>query len=387
MSYSSASLIAHLLDWRSVYPIKIDGAIALNLKTGWGVDVKASFFNGQDRNTASAWCCRTVKLFCSIFIACLFCIIGISVFHNSAFAVSDTTGTSNADVPGSPSPTTNKQGSWVGSGNHWWYRYSDGTYPKNTMLEIKGATYYFDAAGWMKTGWLELDGGWYYFNGSGARTTGWQYVGGSWYYMDTDGVMLTGKQTLGEATYFLASSGAMHTGWVRQGSEWCYYGGSGAMSTGWICPNGVWYYLGPDGVMLTGLQSVSGKTYFLNDSGAMHVGWKQINGKWYCFDGSGAMQANKWISGVYWVGSDGVMATDSWVDGGRYYVDGAGRWVAPNNNAPSSGNRATYASGSDVYHIYNCRSAAKIKNPIVVTVADAQAKGLRLCGNCANMSH
>lgn len=351
------------------------------------MDVKASFFNGQDRNTASAWFCRTVKLFCSIFIACLFCIIGISVFHNSAFAVSDTTGTSNADVPGSPSPTTNKQGSWVGSGNHWWYRYSDGTYPKNTMLAIKGATYYFDAAGWMKTGWLELDGGWYYFNGSGARTTGWQYVGGSWYYMDTDGVMLTGKQTLGEATYFLASSGAMQTGWVRQGSEWCYYGGSGAMTTGWICPNGVWYYLGPDGVMLTGLQSVSGKTYFLNDSGAMHVGWKQINGKWYCFDGSGAMQANEWISGVYWVGSDGVMATDSWVDGGRYYVDGAGRWVAPNNNAPSSGNRATYASGSDVYHIYNCRSAAKIKNPIVVTVADAQAKGLRLCGNCANMSH
>ena len=205
--------------------------------------------------------------------------------------------------------------------------------------------------------------------------------------MDTDGVMLTGKQTLGEATYFLASSGAMQTGWVRQGSEWRYFSGSGAMSTGWICPNGVWYYLGPDGVMLTGLQSVSGKTYFLNDSGAMHVGWKQINGKWYCFDGSGAMQANEWISGVYWVGSDGVMATDSWVDGGRYYVDGAGRWVAPNNNAPSSGNRATYASGSDVYHIYNCRSAAKIKNPIVVTVADAQAKGLRLCGNCANMSH
>ena len=218
-------------------------------------------------------------------------------------------------------------------------------------------------------------------------STGWICPNGVWYYLGPDGVMLTGLQSVSGKTYFLNDSGAMHVGWKQIDGKWRYFSGSGAMSTGWICPNGVWYYLGPDGVMLTGLQSVSGKTYFLNDSGAMHVGWKQINGKWYCFDGSGAMQANKWISGVYWVGSDGVMATDSWVDGGRYYVDGAGRWVAPNNNAPSSGNRATYASGSDVYHIYNCRSAAKIKNPIVVTVADAQAKGLRLCGNCANMSH
>lgn len=31
--------------------------------------------------------------------------------------------------------------------------------------------------------------------------------------------------------------------------------------------------------------------------------------------GDTAMQANKWISGKYWVGASGAMATNSWIDG------------------------------------------------------------------------
>lgn len=34
-----------------------------------------------------------------------------------------------------------------------------------------------------------------------------------------------------------------------------------------------------------------------------------------------------WIQDTYWVGSDGVMATDAWVDGGRYYVGPDGKYV------------------------------------------------------------
>ena len=39
-------------------------------------------------------------------------------------------------------------------------------------------------------------------------------------------------------------------------------------------------------------------------------------------NGSGEMQANKWISGIYYVKGNGEMATSEWVDG--YYVDGNG---------------------------------------------------------------
>ena len=91
--------------------------------------------------------------------------------------------------------------------------------------------------------------------------------------------------------------------------------------------------------MITGLSpteldlggGVKAKLYFDPSSGAMQSGWKKISGKWYYFKkgayGLAPMQKNKWISGTYWVGSDGVMATNAWVDNNRYYVDGNGKWV------------------------------------------------------------
>ena len=43
------------------------------------------------------------------------------------------------------------------------------------------------------------------------------------------------------------------------------------------------------------------------------------------------MKINAWISGKYWVDSNGVMATSSWVDNNKYYVDANGKWV-PNKS-------------------------------------------------------
>ena len=37
---------------------------------------------------------------------------------------------------------------------------------------------------------------------------------------------------------------------------------------------------------------------------------------------------NSWISGKYWVGSDGVMAINAWVDGGKYWVGSDGKYNA-----------------------------------------------------------
>lgn len=169
-----------------------------------------------------------------------------------------------APAPADPGAPSGK---WVHSSKGWWYSYSDGSYAKG-FKTIKRATYYFDNNGWMKTGWQKISNNWYYFKGSGARTTGWQKVKGTWYYLNP-----------------------------------------------------------ADGKMKTGKQAISGKTYFLKSSGAMKTGWNQEGSKWYYYDKSGAMKTNAWISGKYWVGSDGVMATYSWVDNGRYYVDRNGKWV------------------------------------------------------------
>ena len=58
------------------------------------------------------------------------------------------------------------------------------------------------------------------------------------------------------------------------------------------------------------------------------VGWTQTGNVWYYFNAKGQQVKNAWI-GSYWLGSDGKMVTDSWVDGGKYYVGNEG-WYIPN---------------------------------------------------------
>ena len=175
-------------------------------------------------------------------------------------------------------------GTWMSNSKGWWYKWSDGTYPKSKFENINSKTYYFDSSGYMVTGWQKIGGAWYYFSAGGAMTTGWQKINGKWYYMN--------------------GSGVMQTGWQKIGGTWYYFEGSGAMVTGWQKIGNVWYYFGPGGAMVTG--------------------WQQIGGKWYYFEAGGAMAANKWVGNYYLTGS-GAMATDTWI--GQYYVGPDGKWI------------------------------------------------------------
>lgn len=163
---------------------------------------------------------------------------------------------------------------WESDENGWWYEHADGSYTKND--------------------WEKIDGYYYYFNGSGYMLTGWQQINSNWYYLNPN-------------------SG----GTPPQGGR----------MTGWQSIDGEWYYLNPDGgAMLTGWQTIGGKKYYLNpDGGAMLTDWQKIGGAdYYFYPEGGAMASSCWI-GDYWLGSDGKMAKDAWVDGDRYYVgaDGA----------------------------------------------------------------
>ena len=152
-----------------------------------------------------------------------------------------------------PAPAA-KAGTWKRDGRGWWYRYEDGTYPADTTLAIDGATYRFDARGYMRTGWVKEQGSWYYHKASGAQASGWVLDGVSWYYLDpATGVMATGWVKDGETWYYLnPSTGKMVTGWLKDGGAWYYLKtGSGAMATGRLRIFWTWYTFSETGQLIS----------------------------------------------------------------------------------------------------------------------------------------
>ena len=203
-----------------------------------------------------------------------------------------------------------KAGTWVKDSIGWWYRYEDGTYPASQEAEIGGATYRFDARGYMVTGWVLDDGRWFYHEASGAQASGWANVDGAWYYLQPPtGMMVTGWVSWGNDWYYLTPSGAMATGWVQVGGAWYYLTASGSMATGWLNDGGSWYYLDASGAMVTGPLNDGGSWYYLDASGAMVTGWVNDGGSWYYLDASGAMvTGTRQVDGVtYTFGPDGRM--------------------------------------------------------------------------------
>ncbi|MDS9373599.1 caspase family protein [Streptococcus pneumoniae] len=137
----------------------------------------------------------------------------------------------SAQESSSQATYSKSSGSWIKSGNRWWYKHSDGSYTTNGWEKINETWYYFDSEGWMKTGWFNEHGNWYYLDASGAMKTGWYLISGSWYYLNTSGVMQTGLQTIDGKQYYLADSGAMQTGWHNIGDDTYFFASSGARQT------------------------------------------------------------------------------------------------------------------------------------------------------------
>jgi GH25 family lysozyme M1 (1,4-beta-N-acetylmuramidase) len=102
------------------------------------------------------------------------------------------------------------KGAWVQDSTGWWYKYPDGTYPKEQWLEIDGKWYYFKPDGYMCTGWLNDGGNWYYLWSNGQMAIGWIELDGRWYYLNPSGVMLTGWQWIDGECYCFDSKGALY---------------------------------------------------------------------------------------------------------------------------------------------------------------------------------
>ena len=192
-------------------------------------------------------------------------------------------------------------------------------------------------------GWVQSGSTWYYYNTQG------QPVKNAWignYWLGADGKMAVNSWVDG-GKYYVGSNGvwdrnaqkpAPKMGWQHNGTAWYYYNTLGQpVKNAWIGD----YWLGADGKMAVN-SWVDGGKYYVGSNGAWDknaqkpeekkTGWIQSGSAWYYYNTQGQPVKNAWI-GNYWLGADGKMAVNSWVDNGRYYVDSSGAWVQNKGNS------------------------------------------------------
>ena len=107
-----------------------------------------------------------------------------------------------------PATASASGGSWQRDSVGWWYKNSNGSYPKNDWQRIDGKWYYFDERGYIThSKWERIKDYWYYFNTSGHMIeNAWEMIGDKWYYFDTKGHMLS-NQWVGD--YYVGKDGDM----------------------------------------------------------------------------------------------------------------------------------------------------------------------------------
>ena len=280
---------------------------------------------------------------------------------------------------------------WVKTGNAWYFYNQNGTLARNAWA----GNYWLGADGRMVTNaWV--DNGRYYVDGNGAwvkgaqrqaegKKQGWVQNGAVWNYYDqgnivrnswvgsywlgNDGRMATSSWVDG-GRYYVGENGVWDktvkkqetpkpevkkNGWIKEGSAWYYYENGELVRNKWISDK---YWLGADGRMATSSWVDNGRYYV--DSNGVWVkdakkpetaksvekkqGWVKEGNTWYYYE-NGILARSKW-AGNYWLGADGKMATNAWVDNGRYYVDGSGAWV---KNAGHGINYSSYYKVKSLY--------------------------------------
>ena len=272
----------------------------------------------------------------------------------------------NAQKPAATTTNTAKQG-WVQSGASWYYLDANGSVVRNAWIGnywlgtdgrmatsswVDNGRYYVGSTGlWVqgakkpaekKQGWVKSGSDWYYFDQNGTLVRN-KWAGNYW--LGTDGRMAT-SSWVDNGRYYVGSTGLWDKnakkqeekkqGWVKSGSDWYYYENGTLVRNKWAGN----YWLGADGRMATsswvdngryyvgstGLWDKNAKKQEVSKPAEKKQGWVKSGSDWYYYDDNGTLARNKW-AGNYWLGTDGKMATNSWVDNGRYYVGSNGAWV------------------------------------------------------------
>ena len=261
---------------------------------------------------------------------------------------------------------------WVQSGSTWYHYKANGSLTKNAWVGnywlgadgrmitnswVDNNNYYVGHDGlWIKNvkkiGWIQNGSSWYYYNSQGQMERN-AWVGDYW--VGADGRMVT-NSWVDNNNYYVGSNGvwvrnAKKTGWVQSGSTWYYYNSQGQLERNrWIGD----YWVGSDGKMATN-SWVDNNNYYVGADGlwvkdAQRPGWAKKSGAWYHYDNKGNLTKNAWV-GNYWLGSDGKMATNSWVDNNNYYVGANGAWEKDAKKAEEK--KSGWVSNEGVWYYYD----------------------------------
>ena len=244
---------------------------------------------------------------------------------------------------------------WQQIDGKWYYFRSWGAAYRNEIFTdpSDGNIYYGLSDGSMaKSSWIQIDGKWYYFRSWGAAYRNEIFTDpadGNIYYGLSDGSMA--KSTwiqIGGKWYYFRSWGAAYRNeiFTDPADGNIYYGqsdGSMAKNT-WITKGGKKYYFRSWGAAYHNeifTDPANGNIYYGSSDGSVVVNqWVQTSGGRYRFDSQGRAYRNQWFDsagnptsyepaiGFYYVGSNGVMLTDTYYktqkDGGDYYYSFSG---------------------------------------------------------------
>ena len=266
-----------------------------------------------------------------------------------------------------------KKTGWIQSGSSWYYYNNQGQMERNAWVGdywvgadgrmatnswVDNNNYYVGSNGvWVrnaqKTGWIQSGSTWYHYNSQGQLERN-RWIGDYW--VGADGRMAT-SSWVDNNNYYVGSNGvwvrnAKKTGWIQNGSTWYHYNSQGQMEKNKWVGN---YWLGSDGRMATN-SWVDNNKYYVGADGywvkdAQRPGWTQKSGSWYHYDNKGNLTKNAWV-GNYWLGSDGKMAMNSWVDNNNYYVGKDGLWER-NAKKPEEKKSGWVSSGGAWYYYNN----------------------------------
>ena len=249
---------------------------------------------------------------------------------------------------------------WVKTGTSWYFYNQNGTLTKNAWA----GNYWLGADGKMVTNaWV--DNGRYYVGADGAwvkgaqkpaapkpvvaQKQGWVQSGGAWYFYHQGQIVKNAWVDNGR--YYVGANGVWvkdakkpeapkpvekKQGWVKEGNTWYYFENGTVVRNKWI---GSTYWVGADGKMATSAWVDNGRYYvgangeWVKDAKKPEApkpvekkqGWKKEDNSWYYYEQDGTLARNKWIGDTYWVGKDGKMVTENWVDNDRFYVDKSGK--------------------------------------------------------------